>query len=391
MPSLAPSVSARMAGFLRVLRDNGFIAAMPEMMDALALLAGEEGGDAGNWRDPAALRRCWRALFCSCQRDWERFDELFNAYWRRAGMRRAARVSGLSGRPAPRRTLQDLGGQGGQWTEDSRDEGGGAIADNHHASHRGASRSDALDSLDLRHMHDPDELRRAHDLAERLAARMRHRLGRREREARRGRRLDLRKTVRRSIGFGGLPMRLAFRQRPPQPLRLVLIMDASGSMAPYCAFFLRFMRGVLNSFRHADAFVFHTRLIHISDAMAERNPEKALERMSLMTAGWAGGTRIGECLERFNDHYARRLVNGRAVVIILSDGYDTSPPAQLAAQLARLKKRARRLVWLNPMMGWQGYEPVAAGMAAALPYIDLLAPAHNLRSLAALEPYLEKL
>ena len=107
-----------------------------------------------------------------------------------------------------------------------------------------------------------------------------------------------------------------------------------------------------------------------------------------MAQGWSGGTRIGESLATFNRSYAASVLNRRSVVIIVSDGYDTGPPEQLAAELAALRRRARRVVWLNPMLGWQGYEPVARGMAAALPHVDLFAPAHNLESLAALEPYL---
>ena len=107
-----------------------------------------------------------------------------------------------------------------------------------------------------------------------------------------------------------------------------------------------------------------------------------------MAEGWAGGTRIGESLATFNRSYAASVLNRRSVVIIVSDGYDTGPPEQLAAELAAVRRRARRVVWLNPMLGWQGYEPVARGMAAALPHLDLFAPAHNLESLMALEPHL---
>ncbi|MBE0554900.1 MAG: VWA domain-containing protein, partial [Rhodobacteraceae bacterium] len=135
----------------------------------------------------------------------------------------------------------------------------------------------------------PDELARISDLTERLAARMKYRLTRRERQRRRGRRLDLRRVIHQSIRFGGTPMRLAYRMRWPKPLRLVVILDASGSMSLYSTFFVRFIRGVLDHFREAEAFVFHTRLIHISAALRERDTEKALERMALMAAGWAGG------------------------------------------------------------------------------------------------------
>ncbi|MCH7943927.1 MAG: VWA domain-containing protein, partial [Proteobacteria bacterium] len=244
---------------------------------------------------------------------------------------------------------------------------------------------------DIRELADPDEMARAHELAERLAARMKTRISRRQRAARRGRRLDLRKVIHSSISTGGLPMRLAFRKPKAKPLRLVLILDVSGSMSQYSAFFLRFMRGVLSAFKKSDAFVFHTRLSRIGDVLSEGNSERMLERLALITTGWSGGTKIGDSLETFNDQYAGRLLNSRSVVIILSDGYDTGPPDHLARQLAKIQRRARRVVWLNPMIGWRGYEPVAGGMAAALDHIDLFAPAHNLASLAALEPYFMKL
>ena len=142
------------------------------------------------------------------------------------------------------------------------------------------------------------------------------------------------------------------------------------------------------SFREADAFVFHTRLVHIGEALKERTTKRAIQRLALMTQGWSGGTRIGESLATFNRSYAASVLNRRAIVVIVSDGYDTGQPEQLAGELAALGRRARRVVWLNPMLGWEGYQPVARGMAAALPYLDLFAPAHNLESLAVLEPYL---
>jgi len=375
-----------MAGFVRALRNSGFVVGVRELLDATEVV-----NDNG-WSRPPLLRDAWRALLCTRLADWQRFDELFDAYWLRHGIQRNARVSGMSNRASQRKTLNDLGGNGGQWKVDHVEDGGdeGRATESETRS-EGASRSESLETMDMRHVHDPEQLEQAYLVAEQLAKQMHHRLARRDRATQRGRRLDLRRVIRRSIGFGGTPIRLAFRHRPPKPLRLVMLMDASGSMNQYGAFFLRFMRGVLDTFREADAFVFHTRLIQISEVMRDRNPQKAMERLSLMTTGWSGGTRIGDCLKSFNRHHAKHVLNGRTVVMILSDGYDTNPPEILSAELACIKRRAKRLVWLNPMMGWKGYQPVAKGMNAALPHIDLLAPAHNLKSLAALEPYLAKL
>ena len=159
----------------------------------------------------------------------------------------------------------------------------------------------------------------------------------------------------------------------------------------YSAFFMRFVRGIVDNFDDADAFVFHTRLVHLSQALREKNIEKAMERMAVMSEGWGGGTRIGGCLETFNRNYAQAILDARSVVVIMSDGYDTGDPAVLAQQMKKLRGRSKRILWLNPLLGWKDYEPAAQGMAAALPYVDLFAPAHNLDSLMALEPYLYKL
>ena len=133
----------------------------------------------------------------------------------------------------------------------------------------GASAVESLAQADLRHIHDPDEVERLHALAERLAARMRHRLSRREKARRRGRRLDFRRVIHKSVQSGGTPIRLVFRRRRDKPLRLVAILDVSGSMSPYSTFFVRFLRAMLDSFREADAFVFHTRLVHIGAGAQE--------------------------------------------------------------------------------------------------------------------------
>jgi len=375
-------VAQRFVGFVRVLRDNGFPVGLRETIDGLRVA---RQADLAR-REP--LRWALRSLLCSSRADWRRFDQIFDLYWRGHGQLRAAQVSGHGSRTGAPEGVE-AGGQSGPLL--GADHGPEAEAVGGEGRRGGASSAESLAATDLRHINDPDELARIGDLTERLAARLKYRLTRRERQRRRGRRLDLRRVIHRSIRFGGTPMQLAYRLRWPKPMRLVVILDASGSMSLYSTFFVRFIRGVLDHFRQAEAFVFHTRLIHISAALRERDTEKALERMALMASGWAGGTRIGDSLATFNRHHAASAINSRTVVMIVSDGYDTGAPEVLGAEMARLKRRAKRMVWLNPMIGWRDYAPVAQGMAAALPHVDLFAPAHNLESLAALEPYLAKL
>ena len=373
-------LTRRLVGFVRLLRANGFALGLREAKDAVR--AAEVAGLAR----PEPLRWGLRALLCSCERDWRRFDELYQLYWLGRGRRQARVSAGGGGRRPSLGSGPLIDARFGPPERVEREgDPAGAV---HEGRVGGASAVASLAEADLRHIHDPDELARLHDLSERLARRMRHRLARRERAHRRGRRLDFRRVIHKSVQSGGMPLRLAFRRRREKPLRLVAILDVSGSMSPYSTFFVRFLRAVLESFREADAFVFHTRLVHIGAALRERTSERAIERLALMAEGWSGGTRIGESLATFNRSYAASVLNRRSVVVIVSDGYDTGPPERLAGEMAALRRRARRIVWLNPMLGWRGYEPVTQGMLAALPHVDLFAPAHNLESLAALEPYL---
>jgi uncharacterized protein with von Willebrand factor type A (vWA) domain len=359
--------------FARHARDNGFPLGIEEALDALQF------ADQSGILDRNALRWGLRTLFCSSPDDWDRFDDLFDSYWSYGGERTILKVSGTLPRgggneePAP--------GQFGL--------GGDALDAEETAG--GASARERLEGTDFRHLDSERDLQAVHDLAEQLAKRMRWRLSRRRRIRASGRTIDLRNTIHKSLRHGGTPLELAYRRRHPRPLKLVVILDASGSMSLYSTFFVRFIRGIIESFAQADAFVFHTRLVHLSSALREKDIERAVERMAVMSAGWGGGTRIGESLKTFNRHHAKSTINSRTVVMIVSDGYDTGPPEVLAQQVKKLRGRAKRVVWLNPMIGWRGYEPVAQGMAAALPHVDLFAPAHNLESLAKLAPYLERL
>jgi len=387
---LEDAILGRIAGFARLLRSHNFAVGLGESADA-ARLAGQLG-----IQRPALLRSAFKALFCSRASDWNRFDALFDSYWLGKGMKRLAKVGGsaaASARPALALPSAPAGGRND--ANELADQVSGLSGDESRegatGKSEGASRSEIHGTTDFRKIADPLELEKAHAAAERLARVMRTRLSRRERARAKGRRIDLRSTIRRNIAAGGTLLELRLRQRKAKPLRLVVLLDASGSMQMYTAVFTRFIHGVLDHFHEAEAFVFHTRLAHVSSAMREKNATRALERLSLMAEGMGGGTRIGESLATFNQWHAKRVLNSRSCVMILSDGYDTGPPEALARELRHLRRRCRRIVWLNPMMGWEGYRPEARAMQAAMPYLDLLAPAHNLESLAALEPYLARL
>jgi uncharacterized protein with von Willebrand factor type A (vWA) domain len=191
--------------------------------------------------------------------------------------------------------------------------------------------------------------------------------------------------MRHSLSTGGEPIRLLRKRRPDRTRKIVALCDVSGSMTVYAQVFLAFIAGLMRADSTADAYLFHTRLVRITEALRDKDAMRAIGRMSLMADGFGGGSKIGPSLGLFADTYARRFVDGRSVVVILSDGYDTEPPEHIAKALAKLKKRGCRIIWLNPLKGWRDYAPVAAGMAAALPHLDLFAPANTLADLAALE------
>jgi uncharacterized protein with von Willebrand factor type A (vWA) domain len=380
----------RLAGFAHTLRHNGFAVGLAETRDALAILASPAAAR------PSLLKPALRALFCATRSDWQRFDDIFDAWWRGRGIRQVQTISGhLSESRASLRRLAEAGSPAGtSGAPDHVERRDGPDSDNpadRRGRREGASRAETLSALDVRHMVDPRDVAEAHALAERLAREMRARLVRRRRAHRRGRTLDLRRTIHRSVCHGGTPVELIWRRRKIKPLRLVMLLDASGSMSLYTAFFVRFLHGIVDAFREAEAFVFHTRLAHVSDSLRDRDVGRAVDRLALMAQGIGGGTRIGESLATFNRWHARRVINSRTAVIIVSDGYDTGAPEKLGGEMRTLRRRCKRIVWLNPLIGWNDYAPEARGMLAALPYVDLFAPAHNLDSLAALEPYLARI
>jgi len=379
----------RLAGFARTLRDNGFRVGLAETRDALQVLTSPVA------LRPTSLKPALRALFCATHSDWERFDEIFAAFWLGRDMRQRQILSGVpSASHAPARKLAEAHvpqeALGLPDHVERKSDGEGETRAEGRGRREGASRIENLASTDLRHVVDPEEIAATHALAARLARVMRARLVRREQIRKHGRRIDLRRTIHRNVSHGGMPFELAWRRRKIKPLRLIVLLDASGSMSLYTAFFVRFLHGVVDAFREAEAFVFHTRLAHVSPSLRDRDVTRAVEKLSLMAQGIGGGTRIGESLATFNRWHARRVINSRTALMIVSDGYDTGEPGQLGEEMRRLRRRCRKIIWLNPLIGWRDYSPQARGMQAALPYVDLFAPAHNLESLAALEPYLAK-
>lgn len=397
MRSVLTTSSTRMSGFIAHLRLNGFVLGPAETADALNFLDHAESPNL------AAARLGLKTMLSGERGQWERFDALFDAYWFERGVRRLTPADHArdfeNARNNRRPEIWDkilpplsspgdeteTGGPMGRAEDDDADatgDGTGRLV---------ATERDTLSRKDLRELATKEDAVEAERIAERLARAIRYRLSRRRKPGFRGTALDLRRTIRRNLGHGGEPIELIRRHKPDRPVNIVVLLDISGSMTVYSRYFLMFIRGLVCRWLKADAYLFHTRLMRVSDALRDQDPMRAMTRLAPLAEGFGGGTRIAGSLATFNARYAKEAINGRTVVIVMSDGYDTDPPEALASELKRLKTRARRLVWLNPLLGWRDYAPVARGMAAALPYIDHFAAANTLESLAAIEADLARL
>jgi uncharacterized protein len=223
-----------------------------------------------------------------------------------------------------------------------------------------------------------------------LARRGPTRRSRRLRAARaRGVRPDLQRTLRASLRWGGEPLDRRWSEPSTKPRKLVLVCDVSGSMATYARVLLQYMHASVATHRRVEAFAFGTRLTRLTRELDVRDPDRALARAAEAVEDWSGGTRIGHSIAVLNREHGRRIGRG-AVVVILSDGWDRGDPEQLADEMARLRRSAHRVVWLNPLKAAAGYEPLARGMAAALPHTDHFLAGNSLASLAELAMILEE-
>jgi uncharacterized protein len=226
--------------------------------------------------------------------------------------------------------------------------------------------------------YDDEELELAQQLMSKLRFAGPPRRSFRSRPASRGSQPDLRATLRSAIGAGGEPIRRYWREPGERLRRLVLLLDVSGSMEPYARAMLRFVHAAVAGRQRVEAFALGTRLTRVTKELNSRDPDLALRQASERVQDWSGGTRLGECLRRFNDLWGVKGMARGAIVVILSDGWDRGDPALLGEQMCRLQRVTYDLIWVNPLKVTPGYAPLARGMAAALPYVDHFVEGHSL-------------
>jgi uncharacterized protein with von Willebrand factor type A (vWA) domain len=225
-----------------------------------------------------------------------------------------------------------------------------------------------------------EELARLSEVMRTLVLRTPTRPSRRRRTAHHGARIDVRRTLSVSRRTGGYPLRLRRFAPRARPRDLIVLCDISGSMEPYARAMLQLLYCAARA-AHAEVFTFATRLTRLTPVLRRAGPDDALARAGRVAPDWSGGTRIADCLAEFNERFGRRGMAHGAVVAIISDGWDTGAPADLATHMARLSRVAYRVVWVNPRTASPRYRPLVGGMAAALPYCDAVVSAHNLAAL----------
>lgn len=225
-----------------------------------------------------------------------------------------------------------------------------------------------------------EELALLRHLVEQLPLVPPQRHGRRLRRHARGTRLDVRTTLRGAYRTGGDPVRRSYRRHAERPRRVVLIADVSGSMEPYARVYLHLMRGAVRALG-SEAFVFATRLTRLTRQLAAGGPDYAYAKVAQATPDWAGGTRIGTALNRFLDEHGRRGIARGAIVVIVSDGWEIGDPTEVGEAMRRLGRLAHHVIWVNPRSAAAEFQPLAGGMAAALPHVDTFLSGHSVRAL----------
>ena len=367
------NVTESILGFAAYVRANELNVGIREAQEALVVAS------LGLVGDKECFRYALKSVFCSCEENAQLFDKLFSEYWGRpkASIRSSVPMKNQPKLKKPSQRSLVMMGKGDD--KEAKEEEGKNVS--------GANAAEQLRKTDFSKLSHLDSVY-LEKLAMSLWKQMSRRLKKKLKNSKTKGRIDIRQTIRNNISNGGAMLDLKLKQKKPNKNRLVILLDVSGSMDKYSFFLLRFILALRSHFQKIEAFIFSTKLVRITGFLRIKDLDKVLYLLSSNTDNWSSGTKIGECLQGFNETFAKRVLHGRSMTIILSDGLDTGEPELLARELNKIKRRTRKLIWLNPLKGMEGYQPLARGMKAALPEIDVFRSAHSLDSILELEKYL---
>ena len=319
-----------------------------------------------------------RATLVSRYDDLETFDEVFRVFWARPILPDDMTLTDTEAGGDPDLDVQADVNEVVD-TADLQEEAEGEGE----SEEVGYSPDEALMGKDLAAMSDR-EIEQARKVIQEIVNIIANRRSRRRVPENRGAELDFRRTWRRNALYGSDGVELMMKRRRIKKTKLMLLCDVSGSMDCYSRFLIRFIYALKREIRDVEVGVFSTRMTAISRLLKTKGIEESLVEVADTVHDWAGGTDIGGCLREFNDQFARDMLHSRTVMIIVSDGWDRGDPDLMRQEMARLRKRVHKLMWLNPLLGTPGYQPLCLGMKTALPYLDYFLPAHNLESLIQL-------
>ena len=375
-----------MMAFGRALKQLGVKVSLSQVLDtsrAVDLVDLAERGD---------FRALLRANLILQKEDFPVFDLLFDRFWSEQSYERM-----------PMETM-DIEGTP---TESQAPEGGDEEGGLEEATAEAMANEIPLENLDEFAVptYSPQELMNRKDFSEMsveesraiaraillIATKIATQISRRKKVGRKGSVVDPRSTLRRSMKYGGEVIELSHRKRRIKKTKVVLLCDVSGSMDCYSRFLIQFMYGLQNELWGVETFVFSTSLSRITHLIRTKNIVDALDKISGSILGWSGGTNIGRSLHTFNRNFAPSMVTHRSVVVIISDGWDRGDVSLLEKEMQDIKRRAKKIIWLNPLLASENYEPLCKGMQAALPYLDMFLSIHNVNSLVSLGRTLQKM
>ncbi len=374
---------ARLVRFGRVLRAAGLEVGPGRLRDAVVALT------AVNPTSHDDVYWALRCTLCSHHDHLEVFDAAFEAFWRGSGFSPINQRTQLRMDPA---SEQDEGSVGETQHQARKLESLGGdppVSEDPEHGH-GASSTERLLTLDFREYRE-DELIAARRLVDRIAKTLPRRSSFRLEPAVSAQRLDMWRTLRQAMRTEGEPIERAWRRNRLVPRTAVFLLDVSGSMAPYARPMIMFAQSAVRAGRSVEVFTFGTRLTRITNLLGGGDRDRALTEAAKAVPDWSGGTRIGTSVRSFIETWGRRGLARGAVVAIVSDGWERSDPAPLRDAMEHLHRMAHAVVWVNPLAGDPEYSPLAAGMAAALPHVDMFLPGHDLSALMALAAALESL
>lgn len=371
MVSRQTSLSAHIVAFSRFLRAKGIPVGPDREADALKALAEINVGD------EMEFYLALRSIYPQNRKQLREFDELYVKYWKELAKAVDSKLKDDAEESKPKKKKNNQNGEASfealkNWLNGNRQAEPEELAS--------YSLGEPLSQKDFGSYTDED-LYEARRIIRMLVQRMAKTMSRRYEAARSGGQLDLRRILRNNFRKGDEIIDLFYRRPARNKIRLVLLCDVSKSMELYSRFWVQFMFAFQNLYQSIETFVFSTRLCRITEDLKEMEYTKALENLTERVPHWSGGTDIGAVLREFVQECAMRKLNARTIVLIISDGMDTGEGDDLALNMERIRRKARRVIWLNPLAGSPDYRPEVKALKAVLPHLDLHVPAHNLESL----------